>query len=100
MASEEAARFYKSMAWRNCRDAFIKSKGGLCERCLKKGLYIPGEIVHHRVYISPDNIDDPGILLNWNNLELLCRKCHALEHDSRKRRYTIDAYGRVSPLQT
>ena len=98
MASEEAARFYKSMAWRNCRDTFIKSKGGLCERCLKKGLYTPGEIVHHRVYISHDNIDDPDILLNWNNLELLCRKCHSQEHDRRKLRYTFDDMGRVSPV--
>lgn len=97
MATDAADRFYKSPAWKNCRAAYAKSKGGLCERCLKKGMYVPGEIVHHKIYINSDNINDPEVLLNWNNLELLCRGCHGLEHDSRKRRYTVDSMGRVAP---
>ena len=88
--------FYKTDAWKNCRDAYAKSVGGLCERCLKKGRYEPGEIVHHRVHLNAQNINDPTVSLNWNNLELLCRQCHGDEHAKRVKRYRVDALGRVT----
>lgn len=91
---EYAKHFYKSAAWRNTRDAFFKSKAGLCERCLKKGLYSPGVIVHHKIHLTPDNISVPEIALSWDNLELLCRDCHALAHKPEKR-YKVDELGRV-----
>ena len=90
-----AESFYKSVAWNKCRAAYKKSVGGLCERCLSKGLYVPGEIVHHKIHLTPDNISDPSISCNKNNLELLCRDCHAQEHSRIKKRYRIDEYGRV-----
>ncbi|TCT23381.1 HNH endonuclease [Melghiribacillus thermohalophilus] len=70
-----AEKFYKSKAWRQCRDAYYVAKHGLCERCSS-----PGKIVHHRIYLTPENINDPDISLNWNNLELLCQDCHNKEH--------------------
>lgn len=42
-----AVDFYKSKAWKDTREAYAKSKGYICETCAKKGLYSPGEIVHH-----------------------------------------------------
>lgn len=57
-------------------------------------MYNPGVIVHHRIHLTPQNITNPMIVLNWNNLELLCRECHAKEHGKEKR-YTIDELGRV-----
>lgn len=95
---ECAERFYKSRRWRDCKNAYTKSVGGLCERCLKKGLYVPGRIVHHKCYIGPDNINDPSITLNWENLELLCRSCHELEHKGIKRRYAVNPDGSIAPL--
>ena len=92
-----AEKFYKSQAWKDTRDAYSKSVGCLCEKCKKKGLIVPGEIVHHKVHLTPQNINDPNVTLNWKNLELLCRECHAIEHGARQRRYTIDEYGRVLP---
>ena len=92
---EYAETFYKSKAWQKCRKAYAKSKGELCERCLNKGIYKAGEIVHHKQHITPGNITDPNIILAWDNLELLCRDCHAQEHDRRKRRYKVDDMGRV-----
>ena len=91
-----AKGFYKSQAWKKCRAAYARSRGGLCERCLSKGIYTPGEIVHHKVHLTPDNIDDPTVTLDWNNLELVCRECHAAEHDRRQRRWSIDELGRVT----
>lgn len=91
-----ARTFYSSTAWKRTRAAYAKSKGNLCERCLKKGLIVPGVIVHHKVYLTPENINDPAVSLNWNNLELVCADCHAEEHKRLQRRYTVDEYGRVT----
>lgn len=92
---EFAAPFYKSKAWQHCRSAYAKSVGGLCEKCLKRGLVKPGDIVHHKVKLTPDNINDPAVALSWDNLELLCRDCHAKAHGSVKR-YNVDEMGRVT----
>lgn len=75
MAKDYASSFYKSAAWENCRAAFIVAKFGICERCGKAG-----SIVHHKTYITPENINDPSITLDWDNLELLCQDCHNKEH--------------------
>lgn len=90
-----AEAFYNSRAWRDCRKAYAKSRGGLCERCIERGVYKPGEIVHHKVYLTPDNINDPAVTLNWDNLELVCRDCHAQEHIGIVKRYKVDEYGHV-----
>ena len=90
-----AKAFYKSQAWKDCRAAYYSHAGGLCECCLAKGLYNPGEIVHHKEHISPDNITDPQILTDFNNLELLCRRCHAEKHSHTQKRFSIDELGRV-----
>lgn len=92
-----ARSFYKSTAWKECRAAYIKSVGGLCERCLADGKIVPGYIVHHKCYLTPDNIQDPGISLNWDNLEFLCVEHHNQEHfkDEYRKRYKLDEYGRV-----
>ena len=94
--SAEARRFYKSKEWEKCRKSYIKSVGGLCERCLAKGLIVPGKIVHHKIYLDGDKLYDPEILLNWNNLEYLCVTCHNEEHFQYKhRRYNINSDGSV-----
>ena len=90
-----AISFYKSMTWQRCRNAYIKSVGGLCERCLKRGLYVPGVIVHHKVHLTPENISDPTVSCCFDNLELLCRNCHGDEHGRLKKRYRFDEDGRV-----
>jgi 5-methylcytosine-specific restriction endonuclease McrA len=93
-----AKGFYKSKAWQDCRNAYVKSVGGLCEECLKSGVYKPGVIVHHKIHITPSNIYDPNITLNPNNLILLCRDHHALMH-SNGRRYRVDEFGRVKTVE-
>ena len=75
-----AKPFYKSKAWQQCRAGYIKSVNGWCERCIAKNKYVKGYIVHHKTYITEDNISDPMITLNWKNLEYLCHNCHNKEH--------------------
>ena len=97
MRSEKQRKFYASRAWADCRKAYKESKGGLCEECLRRGIITPGEIVHHKIHIEDDNTDDPNVLLNWNNLELLCRQCHGKEH--MKRRWKLDKDGKVVAMR-
>lgn len=76
MAREFAEAFYKSAAWINCKAAYREHVHGLCERCGR-----PGRIVHHKIKLTPENITNPDITLNFDNLEYLCLRCHNIEHD-------------------
>lgn len=113
MAKPFARKFYSSKAWQDCRNEYAKRRAFLCENCLKRGIYKPGEIVHHKIELDPITIEKPEIALNFDNLELLCRDCHAEAHhlsggrwaevNKRRReqkkssdRYIIDANGRVT----
>ena len=94
---EFAKDFYSPQAWRDTREAYKKSVGGLCERCYEKGLAVPGVIVHHVIPIQPSNVTDPEITLSWNNLMLVCRDCHAEIHQPVKSslRYKVGPNGEV-----
>ena len=98
MSANWAQKFYGSSQWKKCRAGFIGYKRGLCERCLARGLIVAGFHVHHKVYLTPENISDPSVSLNWNNLELLCDKCHEEEHTSRhyKGRMIVNKDGTVT----
>lgn len=71
----EAKRFYRSTAWKKCRESYIITVHGLCERC-----FAPGKIVHHKEHIDSRNINDPFVTLSHENLEYLCQTCHNKEH--------------------
>lgn len=75
MSKEFARSFYNSGSWVKTRKSYFRSQHGLCERCQK-----PGEIVHHKIPITPKNINNVFITLNFDNLELLCRECHEKQH--------------------
>ena len=95
-APEEQKRFYNSDAWERCRSEYLSLVGGLCERCESKGIVRPARIVHHKEYISAQNITDPAVLLSFDNLEALCQDCHNREHFKSNKRYQIDKFGRVT----
>ena len=92
---EFAERLYKSKAWQKCRAEYLRSVGGVCERCLKKGILRAAVIVHHKTYLTPENIYRPDVTMNFANLEALCRECHEKEH-AKRRRYSLDYNGRVT----
>lgn len=116
MAKRFSKDFYNSGVWQDARDAYVKDRiaidAGACELC---GLE-PGTEVHHKIFLTPDNIDDPEISLNPENFELLCYRCHRLRHEAarrvawmadRQRRmkssctgtYYVDDDGSVHPFQ-
>lgn len=75
-----AQKFYRSPAWRKCRESFIAERmsidGGMCMRCHKE----PGYIVHHKIHLNLGNVEIPEIALCHDNLEFLCMSCHNDEH--------------------
>lgn len=97
MAREFSRDFYKSAAWKKTRAAYWKAAGGLCEDCRRAGIITQGEEVHHIEELTPENITDPRVTLNWANLVLLCHRCHMKRHNPNAKRYKIDpATGRVT----
>lgn len=93
MALDYAKAFYNSKAWRELRLYVCQSRHWTCEEC---GGY--GNQVHHIVEITPDNINDPNVTLNENNLQLLCEECHnakrRLERDVEEGLY-FDDFGNL-----
>lgn len=92
MAKEWAKAFYKSKQWQQCQQAYLKSQGYICERCGDVAV-----LVHHKHYLTPNNIGSPVYTTNWANLEALCQDCHNKEHHKHKteKRYKVDEHGRV-----
>ena len=91
--------FYKSGRWKDCRRAYMKQVGGLCEVCLSQGLVEPAVIVHHKIHLSPVNVNDTRISLSPDNLIALCKKHHAAEHPElykgRNKRWIVAPSGKV-----
>lgn len=99
-----AKHVYRSQQWKKCRISYLKSVGGLCERCLQKGIYRPAEIVHHKIFLDEKNASDPEVCYAFKNLEAVCREHHEEIHNnklflprnkSEKRRYDVMADGSV-----
>lgn len=91
-----AVDFYKSQAWKNTRDIIMQRDHYLCQDCLKQNKLTAAEEVHHINELTPENIQDPEVTLNSENLISLCRECHRARHGARQRRYKIDEFGRVT----
>lgn len=76
---KEIDAFYHSKAWRDL-SYLLRLKSGKCQRC--------GRIVdikqlhaHHKVLLTPSNVNDISISLNPDNIEILCSSCHDEEHN-------------------
>lgn len=77
---EYAEAFYGGGCWKRTRKAFIEERiaadGGMCQICRER----LGFIVHHLVELTPENINDPLVALNQENLRYVCLQCHNQEH--------------------
>lgn len=68
----ETAKRYGT-AWRIIRRRYI-GQHPLCEECLKRGLAVPAEHVHHIVPLADGGTNDES------NLMSLCKSCHSRIH--------------------
>ncbi len=76
MAREFAKKFYRSTLWRSTREFILKRDNYLCQECGE-----PAQEVHHKIWLTASNINNPEITLNPNNLISLCRNCHFKIHE-------------------
>jgi len=91
MAQEFSRAFYSTAAWKTCRDSYWRKRHGLCEDCLEAGRVTPGTEVHHLEELTLDNINNPAVTLNHDNLRLLCHSCHMKRHGRiQEKRYEVD----------
>lgn len=83
-------RFYRSDTWKIARAIKIASVCGVCEKCGAIGTE-----VHHIIHLTPENVSDPSISTNQENLMLLCNECHNKEHGrfEGKSKYIFDVDG-------
>ena len=97
MARNFSKSFYNSKEWQAVRSATLMRDRYLCQHCGK-----PAAEVHHKVHLTPDNVNDPTVTLNMSNLVSLCRDCHFAEHKGEHAKgrqtnedyaYTFDANG-------
>ena len=84
MAKEWAKAFYASGPWQRVREYVLRRDRFMCQRCKR-----PADTVHHKVRLTPDNIHDPMISLNPDNLEAICDDCHKAEHDEERKKAFI-----------
>lgn len=75
MAREFAAAFYHSAAWKKAQRLAMQLHYGVCVKCGR-----PGKIVHHKIWLTLENITDPSIALGQDNLMVLCTDCHNRIH--------------------
>lgn len=101
MAKDFAKQFYKSKQWKKCRASYIAKRqsidGGMCETCHQE----IGKIVHHKIWLSPENITDTSITLNHENLKYECQACHNKEgtqNEDETERYFFGEDGQIYPI--
>lgn len=95
MARDFEDAFLHSKKWKAARGAYISERllidGGLCEVCHRE----QGYIVHHKVKLTAENVNDPEIALNPENFAYECKRCHDAEEG-----HWLDAKGYVRPMAT
>lgn len=89
-------RFYRSDTWKVARAIKIANACGVCEECGAIGTE-----VHHIVHLTPENVTDPSVATNQENLKLLCNECHNKAHGrfEGRREYYFDDEGNLIPYK-
>lgn len=89
MSKSFAQAFYHSAAWKKTRAYILMRDRYKCVRCSN-----PAEEVHHKIRLSPENINDITVTLNPSNLESLCGECHKKEHEAERINATLKGEGK------
>ena len=77
-------RLLNDKRWKLLRAQVFRRSNGLCELCLKEGIYTPGVDVHHIQPVEQAKTvqEMERLAYNPNNCQLLCVACHIKVHQS------------------
>jgi len=104
--------FYNSKLWKSVRQTVWIKQNLLCGVC-GKPVYVDGlsewipkskrriGIVHHKVWLDNQNIEDDNITINEDNLIGVCKECHEnIHHENKSCRkgMTFDDEGNIIPI--
>lgn len=89
--AEEWKNFYKSWKWQKVAEQVRKRDAYTCQLCGAVG----SVYVHHKQELTKQNVNDPSIALNPDNLMTLCRNCHEQIHNRQIKRYKVLENGEV-----
>jgi len=78
MSKEFAKKFYHSARWQKVRKLAMIRCDKLCEVI---GCQEPALIGHHEIELTPENINDPNIALNIDNIRCVCFEHHNKIHE-------------------
>lgn len=87
MAKLWAIKFYHSKEWLKVRELVLIRDHYICRECGEAAY-----IVHHIIELNPDNINDPNITLNMNNLLSVCKNCHDEIHNMCQTKSTQEGF--------
>lgn len=74
--------FYNSSSWRMFRTVIIAERGPLCVDCHKVIVDSKEiELDHDPVELTPENVNDPNVSLNPDNVKIRCHDCHNRKHN-------------------
>jgi hypothetical protein len=73
-------KFYCTQAWQDLSYNSKIAAGGKCSRCGYIADKMSELIGHHKIELTEDNVDDPNISLNRENIEVICQQCHNKQH--------------------
>ncbi|HBV97767.1 MAG: hypothetical protein JL50_03000 [Peptococcaceae bacterium BICA1-7] len=73
--------FYASYAWQAFRLLIIAERGLKCECCHELVLKVKDITVHHKIELTPENVQDTSISLNPANVLIVCHECHNKVHN-------------------
>lgn len=73
-------KFYTLKPWRDLSYSLKIKADGKCNRCNNTVLDFKYLIGHHKIELTDDNVDDPNVSLNPDNIEIICHECHNREH--------------------
>ena len=81
----DLSSFYKSKSWQKLLHVIkferLNEDGELiCAYCGKPIVRAYDCIGHHKIYLTPENVDDASISLNPDNIELVHHACHNKIH--------------------
>lgn len=77
--------FYRQKRWRELRRVLMHERSGadglICEHCGKPILKDYDAILHHKIELTPQNVNDDSIAYNPDNLIFVHAKCHNEIHN-------------------